>query len=203
MLREAAIGARSRKSINVVRPSARRINMNPPPPMLPALGCVTASASPTATAASIALPPFCRTSSPTAVAWRSRDTTMPWRARTGCAAQPHTGVAISRRANVWRIPLDSTMRLSWVYTDGTREGTQMPKRAHGATNKGNAPTIACFNKAETPLGFKLADLVVAMQVYGEKSGAPAGGTPPKLVESKVFIRGAWAIVFLDPANQPG
>ena len=44
--------------MNVVRPSARRISMKPPPPMLPAQGCVTASASPTATAASMALPPF-------------------------------------------------------------------------------------------------------------------------------------------------
>ena len=32
--------------------------MNPPPPMLPALGCVTASANAVATAASTALPPF-------------------------------------------------------------------------------------------------------------------------------------------------
>src|SRR5450759_60947 len=103
MLREAESGARSRKSINVVRPSARRISMKPPPPMLPALGWVTASASPTATAASMALPPFFRTSSPTTVAWRSRETTMPWRARTGWAAQPGTDAAISSRANVWRI----------------------------------------------------------------------------------------------------
>ena len=64
MLREAASGARSRKSINVVRPSARRISMKPPPPMLPALGCVTASANPTATAASMALPPFFKTCKP-------------------------------------------------------------------------------------------------------------------------------------------
>ena len=50
-------GARSRKSMNVVRPSARRISMKPPPPILPARGCVTASANPTAIAASTALPP--------------------------------------------------------------------------------------------------------------------------------------------------
>ena len=79
----------------------------------------------------------------------------------------------------------------------------MPKRALRATNKGNAPTIACFNKAQTPLGFKLADLVVAMQVYVDKYVAPAWGTPAKLVESKDFIKGAWAIVFLDTADQPG
>ena len=39
--------------------------MNPPPPMLPAVGCVTASANATATAASTALPPRCRTATPT------------------------------------------------------------------------------------------------------------------------------------------
>ena len=51
-------GAFSRKSMNVVRPSAMRISMKPPPPRLPANGCVTASAKPTATAASTALPPL-------------------------------------------------------------------------------------------------------------------------------------------------
>jgi hypothetical protein len=79
----------------------------------------------------------------------------------------------------------------------------MPKRALGATNKGNAPTIACFNKAETPLGFKLADLVAAMQVYVDKYVVPAWGTPAKLVVSRDFIKGAWAMVFLDTADQPG
>src|SRR5450759_4633599 len=103
MLREAESGARSRKSINVVRPPARRISMKPPPPMLPALGWVTASASPTAAAASMALPPFFKTSRPTTVAWRSRETTMPWRARTGWAAHTGTEAAISNRASVWRI----------------------------------------------------------------------------------------------------
>ena len=38
----------SRKSMKVVRPSARRISMKPPPPMLPALGWVTAREGPTA-----------------------------------------------------------------------------------------------------------------------------------------------------------
>ena len=51
--------------------------MKPPPPILPALGWVTASANPTAAAASIALPPFFSTRNPVSVAWRSRETTMP------------------------------------------------------------------------------------------------------------------------------
>src|SRR6185503_13265281 len=42
--------------------------MYPPPPMLPASGYTTASANPTATAASTALPPFFRISTPASLA---------------------------------------------------------------------------------------------------------------------------------------
>ena len=76
-------GARSRKSRNVERPSAKRISMNPPPPRLPALGSVTARAKPTATAASTALPPLRRISTPAAVACGSAVTTIAFRAWTG------------------------------------------------------------------------------------------------------------------------
>src|SRR5439155_402248 len=50
--------------------------MNPPPPILPASGSTTASANPTATAASTALPPCFRTSIPTWLASGWPDTTM-------------------------------------------------------------------------------------------------------------------------------
>src|SRR5271157_1633911 len=113
MLREAAWGARSRKSMNVARPSARRTSMKPPPPTFPAEGWVTARAKPTATAASTALPPARRTSTPAWVAWRSRVTTMACRARTGCAARPRghpgTPAAISSKGRKWAIDLDSTV----------------------------------------------------------------------------------------------
>ncbi len=69
--------------MKVVRPSAKRTSMNPPPPMFPAEGCVTASANPTATAASIALPPFFSTATPTSAASGSCATTIACRARTG------------------------------------------------------------------------------------------------------------------------
>src|SRR5208337_2406379 len=59
--------------------------MKPPPPMLPARGRVTASAKPTATAASTALPPSRKTSSPTRDAAASWVTTMPCFATTGTA----------------------------------------------------------------------------------------------------------------------
>jgi hypothetical protein len=85
-LRDAPSGARSRKSINVVRPSARRISIKPPPPMLPALGWVTASANPTAVAASIALPPFFKTCSP--AAWHAVRGKPPCRAARALAVRP-------------------------------------------------------------------------------------------------------------------
>ena len=50
--------------------------MKPPPPRLPASGCTTARANPTATAASTALPPRRRMSRPTALAMGLPETTM-------------------------------------------------------------------------------------------------------------------------------
>ena len=59
-----AKGAFSRKSIVVTSPSSFMNTINPPPPILPARGCVTAKENAVATAASIALPPFLRISIP-------------------------------------------------------------------------------------------------------------------------------------------
>src|SRR5262249_18533954 len=42
-----------------------------------------------------------------------------------------------------------------------------------------------------------------MQVYIDQHLVPAWGTPAKLVKSKGFVKGAWAMVFLDNADQPG
>ena len=70
--------ARSRGSRCAVdRPSGKRTTMKPPPPMLPAVGWVTPSAKPTATAASTALPPFSSTAMPIAVACFSALVTAP------------------------------------------------------------------------------------------------------------------------------
>src|ERR1051325_10158387 len=57
--------------------------MKPPPPRLPAAGCVTASANATAIAASTALPPRFMTSTPTLEPTSFVDATMPCLARTG------------------------------------------------------------------------------------------------------------------------
>ena len=73
----ARAGAFSRKSMVVVLPSGKRTTMKPPPPMLPAVGCVTARAKAVATAASMALPPARMTSKPTFEPISSCVTTMP------------------------------------------------------------------------------------------------------------------------------
>ncbi len=72
----------------------------------------------------------------------------------------------------------------------------------GAFNQGIAPTIACFNKAKTALGVDLDKLVDAMQEYVDKHVSPVWGTPAKLVKSTNFIKNAWAVVFLDDADEP-
>src|SRR5438105_11048926 len=61
-----------------------RTSINPPPPMLPAAGSTTAKAKAVATAASIALPPFCRISTPARDASSSSVATMPCAPRTAC-----------------------------------------------------------------------------------------------------------------------
>src|SRR5690349_21463869 len=60
--------------------------MKPPPPRLPAAGCVTCRANATAIAASTALPPRFMISTPTRDATSFVDATMPWRPRTGSRA---------------------------------------------------------------------------------------------------------------------
>src|SRR6266699_5116701 len=77
------------------------------------------------------------------------------------------------------------------------------KPTFGAFNQGGVPTIACFNRATTPLGVDFGALIAAMQVFVDRYIAPVWGTPAKLVRSKGFVKGAWAMVFLDDADQPG
>lgn len=79
----------------------------------------------------------------------------------------------------------------------------MPRPTFAAFNQGAAPTIAVFNKATTGLGVDLDALIAAMQMYIDKYIVPVWATPAKLVKSTGFIKGAWAVVFLDDADQPG
>jgi hypothetical protein len=77
------------------------------------------------------------------------------------------------------------------------------KPRFGAFNQGDVPTIACFNRASTPLGVDCDKLIAALQQYVDESVAPVWATPAKLVRAPGFMKGAWAIVFLDDADQPG
>jgi hypothetical protein len=79
----------------------------------------------------------------------------------------------------------------------------MVNRVMGAFNQGGPPTIACFNNATTALGVDIGDLIAAMQVYIDQYVVPVWGTPAKLVHTTDFQSGAWAMVFLDNADQPG
>jgi hypothetical protein len=80
---------------------------------------------------------------------------------------------------------------------------KVKKVVFGAFNQGLVPTIACFNKATVPLGVDFDALIAAMQVFIDKHVVPVWGTPAKLVKTKGFVKGQWAMVFLDNADQAG
>ena len=62
---------------------------------------------------------------------------------------------------------------------------------------GPVPTIACFNRAKTPLGVDFDALIAAMQKFVDEHLAPVWATPARLVKTRGFKKGAWAIVFHD------
>jgi hypothetical protein len=59
------------------------------------------------------------------------------------------------------------------------------------------PRIACFNNARTPMGVEFDALIAAMQKFVDEHLVPVWGTPAKLITSTGFLKGAWAMVFLD------
>src|ERR1035438_1386217 len=77
------------------------------------------------------------------------------------------------------------------------------KTTFGSFNQGIIPTIACFNQATVPLGVDFDALIAAMQAYVDNFVAPVWGTPANLIKTSDFQAGAWAMVFLDDADQPG
>ncbi len=66
--------------------------------------------------------------------------------------------------------------------------------------RGRVPTIACFNHAKTPLGVDFDALIAAMQKFADKHFAPVWGTPARLVKSRGFLKGAWAMAFLENSD---
>src|SRR5438105_4204939 len=79
----------------------------------------------------------------------------------------------------------------------------MVKPVLAAFNQGATPTIACFNNATVPLGVDFAKLVAAMQIYVNQFIVPVWATPAKLTITSGFVKGAWAMIFLDDADQAG
>ncbi|HEV2971287.1 MAG TPA: hypothetical protein VGY55_15030 [Pirellulales bacterium] len=77
------------------------------------------------------------------------------------------------------------------------------KPTFGAFDKGQIPSIACFNQATTALGVDFDALIAAMQAYVDEHVAPVWGTPAKLIKSVNFVKNSWGMVFLDNADQPG
>jgi len=72
-----------------------------------------------------------------------------------------------------------------------------------AFDQGQIPTIACINQATVPLGVDFDKLIVALQKFADTCFIPVWGTPCKLVKATKFVKGAWAIVFLDDADVAG
>lgn len=75
--------------------------------------------------------------------------------------------------------------------------------AAGAFNQGEIPVIACFDHSDVLTDAAFDKLVRVLQVYVDKHVAPAWGTPARLVKSKGFVKGAWALAFLDDVDRPG
>lgn len=77
------------------------------------------------------------------------------------------------------------------------------KLIYAAFDHGQAPTIALINKSTVPLGVPWNNLAAALQKFVDKYFGPVWGVSAKLVASDSFIKGAWAIVFLDNADVQG
>ena len=69
-----------------------------------------------------------------------------------------------------------------------------------AFDRGQTPTIACFNKATTPLGVDFDRLLAALQKFLDTIFVPVWGTPARLVKSTDFRKGAWALACLEDAD---
>src|SRR3954447_21875720 len=111
--------------------------MNPPPPMLPALGWVTASAKAVATAASTAVPPLARTPAPASHAGADVHTTRPSLDETpwsGAASVHGRGAAMKTSAMPPRMPVAGRILLfrGAVYTNET----PTPKRCRQTASHG-------------------------------------------------------------------
>ena len=67
-------------------------------------------------------------------------------------------------------------------------------------DRGQIPTIACFNAATISPGFELERLVATLQKFVDELFVPVWGTPARLVQTRGFEKGAWALALLDSAD---
>jgi hypothetical protein len=80
---------------------------------------------------------------------------------------------------------------------GKRSGAAL----RAAFDQGSVPRVACFNRAKTPLGVGIDRLLSAMQKYVDDHFAPVWGVSCRLAKSTGFVKGAWAMVFLDDTDE--
>ena len=80
---------------------------------------------------------------------------------------------------------------------GRNESVPEESSVHPFLYHNRLPRIACFNIARTPLGVDFNALITAMQKFVDEHFAPVWGAPAKLVASTGFLKGAWAMAFVD------
>lgn len=81
----------------------------------------------------------------------------------------------------------------------------MPRRGlvRAAFDRGQIPTVSCFNRATISLGVDFDKLLAAMQKFVDAYFATVWGTPARLTKTTGFVKGTWAMVFLDNADVSG
>ena len=69
-----------------------------------------------------------------------------------------------------------------------------------AFDRGQIPTITCFNKSTLDPGVDFVRMVAALQKFVDHCFTPVWGTPARLERTTGFVKGAWALVLLDTAD---
>jgi hypothetical protein len=78
----------------------------------------------------------------------------------------------------------------------------MPNRFVTAQfDRGQKPVVIVVNEAKTDWGVPPDALVAALRKYVDQRFAPVWGVPATLAAGKAVKKGAWALVFLDDADQ--
>jgi hypothetical protein len=79
------------------------------------------------------------------------------------------------------------------------------RRRHARTalfNRVHVPTIACIDRSTVPMGIDFDALIAALQRFIDEHVAPVWGTRARLVKATRFLKGKWAMVFLDHVDHP-